>query len=55
MAEAFKCMMCDKEEAQCQCDKYCCICQGEHDVRLCQDGQYYCTECREICDFKAQY
>ena len=54
MAEAFKCAVCDLEEVRCQCDKYCAICQGEHNVRLCQDGAYYCQDCREICDFQAQ-
>jgi hypothetical protein len=24
-------------------------------VRLCQDGLYYCIDCREACDFQAQY
>ena len=55
MAEKFRCIVCDKEEAQCRCDKYCGLCQGEHDVRLCEDGTYYCRECREACDFQAQY
>jgi hypothetical protein len=27
---------------------------GAHNVRLCQDGQYYCLECREACDMQAQ-
>jgi hypothetical protein len=30
------------------------MCQGGHDVRLCQDGMYYCLECREACDLQAQ-
>ena len=24
---------------------------GEHDVRLVEDGCYYCLECREACDY----
>jgi len=55
MAEKFKCLVCGQEEGSCQCDKYCALCQGGHDVRLCQDGQYYCLDCREACDFQAQY
>ena len=51
MAEPFKCAICGKEEVHCDCDKYCMICQGEHNVRLCQDGSYYCLECREACDY----
>jgi hypothetical protein len=54
MAEKFHCNVCDLEEFRCQCDKYCSICQGGHDVRLCQDGMYYCLECREVCDLQAQ-
>ena len=54
MAERFKCAVCEMEETRCECEKYCTICQGEHNVRLCQDGSYYCQECREICDFIPQ-
>ena len=55
MAEKFICVVCDKDEGQCKCDRYCTLCQGENNIRLCQDGQYYCLDCREICDFAAQY
>ena len=55
MADPFKCMVCELEENRCQCDRYCGMCQGGHDVRLCQDGLYYCLECREACDLHAQY
>lgn len=54
MSEKFHCNVCDLEESHCQCDKYCSICQGAHRVRLCQDGMYYCLECREVCDLQAQ-
>jgi hypothetical protein len=54
MAEPFKCLTCFKEEAKCTCDRYCTLCMGEFDVRLCQDGIYYCRDCREACDFAAQ-
>ena len=54
MAETFRCTLCDQEESRCQCDKYCFMCQGGHDVRLCQDGMYYCQECREACDLQPQ-
>jgi hypothetical protein len=54
MAEKFRCTLCDQEESRCQCDKYCFMCQGGHDVRLCQDGMYYCQECREACDLQPQ-
>lgn len=55
MAEPFRCYVCEQVENRCKCDRYCALCQGEHQVRLCQDGQYYCLECREACDFQAQY
>ncbi|MDR3763617.1 MAG: hypothetical protein P4M01_05920 [Acidobacteriota bacterium] len=51
MAERFHCAVCDKVEERCICDKYCYICQGEHDVRLVSDGCYYCLECREACEY----
>src|SRR4051794_21826409 len=54
MAARFICAICELPEEKCLCDKYCCICMGSHDVRLVQDGQYYCLECREVCDFAAQ-
>jgi hypothetical protein len=54
MAEAFICMLCDKTEEKCNCERYCTLCMGQHNVRLCQDGQYYCIDCREACEFHAQ-
>jgi hypothetical protein len=42
--------MCEKPEQDCHCDRYCCICMGQDDVRLCMDGLYYCPACREACD-----
>jgi hypothetical protein len=38
-------------EERCTCDKYCYICLGANDVRLVEDGCYYCLECREVCDY----
>ena len=55
MAEKFRCMVCDREEDRCDCDRYCCLCKGFNNVRLCQDGQYYCLDCREACEYQAQY
>ena len=45
-----QCMQCDKPERDCKCDKYCSICKGMSNIRLCEDGLYYCPECREACD-----
>jgi hypothetical protein len=44
------CAQCDRMESDCQCDKYCTICKGQHNIRLCADGLYYCPDCREACD-----
>ena len=55
MAKEFQCMICDQSERSCSCNKYCCLCQSLFEVRLCQDGIYYCRPCREACDLQAQY
>jgi hypothetical protein len=44
------CSLCDKPEERCTCERYCTICKGQHKVRLCADGLYYCPDCREACD-----
>jgi hypothetical protein len=44
------CTQCEKTEEYCVCEKYCTICKGQHNVRLCADGLYYCPDCREACD-----
>jgi hypothetical protein len=44
------CMLCDKPEQDCKCERYCCICMGQYAVRLCVDGLYYCPACAEGCD-----
>jgi hypothetical protein len=46
------CSQCDKPETQCTCEKYCCFCQSQYNVRLCVDGLYYCPDCREACDVR---
>ncbi len=46
------CSMCDKPEKNCSCDKYCTICKGSYNIRLCEDGNYYCPDCREGCDMR---
>jgi hypothetical protein len=48
----FKCLVCDKSEDECQCQKYCALCHDDYQVRLCEDGQYYCVPCREACDYR---
>ncbi len=50
MPERVVCVLCDKLEYECKCDRYCCICKGQDKIRLCVDGQYYCPDCREACD-----
>ena len=48
----YRCMQCEMTEDRCPCEKYCCLCESMIDVRLCQDGIYYCEACREACDYK---
>jgi hypothetical protein len=50
MAAEVVCAICDKHEAECKCDRYCCICKGQDAIRLCMDGLYYCPDCREACE-----
>jgi hypothetical protein len=48
----FHCAQCDRTEDLCECDKYCCLCHGLLDVRICGDGLMYCEPCRTACDYK---
>ena len=51
MIREFFCTACNMTEVKCQCEKYCILCRSDVQVRLCQDGCYYCRECREVCEF----
>jgi len=55
MAKEYTCGICEQPERRCECEKFCWLCQSQHDVRLCEDGQYYCPPCREACELQAQY
>jgi hypothetical protein len=44
------CAQCDQPEESCTCERYCVICKGQDNIRLCSDGLYYCPDCREACD-----
>jgi hypothetical protein len=55
MAEPYRCLQCERTEQQCTCQRYCALCQSEENVRLCEDGNYYCLPCRESMDYQAQY
>ncbi len=48
------CVMCDKPEATCVCQKFCILCKSDEKVRLCMDGCYYCEVCREACEFSVE-
>jgi len=50
MPSSVLCGVCNQPEERCSCEKYCTICKGQYSIRLCADGQYYCTDCREACD-----
>jgi len=54
MADYFVCLLCGAKEEDCKCERYCSICQNDLNVRLCIDGNYYCLDCREACQYEAQ-
>jgi hypothetical protein len=47
----YRCMQCEMTEDRCQCERYCCLCQAQVDIRLCRDGLFYCVPCRDACDY----
>jgi hypothetical protein len=49
-----RCLVCEQPEKLCTCVKYCALCQADYTVRLTEDGQYYCIDCREACGYKTQ-
>jgi hypothetical protein len=50
---AYVCTLCGEPEKKCKCLRFCTLCKSDHGVRLCQDGCYYCADCREICEYTA--
>jgi hypothetical protein len=48
----YRCMQCERTEDRCDCERYCCLCQAQMDIRLCRDGLFYCLPCRDACDYK---
>ena len=50
----FHCCACGEPEDRCHCVKYCALCHADYGVRLTEDGQYYCLDCREACDYQTQ-
>ena len=48
----YRCANCEKAEEQCDCEKFCVLCQSQLDIRICQDGPMYCEPCRNACDYK---
>jgi hypothetical protein len=50
----FKCSLCTQTEENCKCDRYCALCQADYQIRLCEDGYYYCKDCREACDYRCE-
>jgi hypothetical protein len=47
-----RCNQCEQVEERCTCEKYCVFCQGQLNVRLCEDGLYYCDACREAAGYQ---
>ncbi len=52
MVDRTLCQQCELPEPRCNCDKYCILCQGQYGIRLCDDGLYYCPDCREACEVR---
>jgi hypothetical protein len=51
----FRCLVCDQPEDRCTCIiRYCALCHSDYALRLTDDGQYYCVDCREACDYRTQ-
>jgi hypothetical protein len=48
----YRCSQCEMPENQCECEKFCCLCQSLNHVRICADGLMYCEDCRTACDYK---
>jgi hypothetical protein len=44
------CAVCNLEERECKCDRYCTYCKGQENIRMCVDGLYYCPDCRQACE-----
>jgi hypothetical protein len=44
------CTQCDRQEWKCDCDRFCWMCQGQDNIKMGEDGRFYCPECREACD-----
>jgi len=51
---AYLCTACGLPETKCQCERFCILCRSDSNVRLCQDGCYYCRECREVCEYTTE-
>ena len=51
---AFVCTSCGVKESKCKCARFCILCNSDYNVRLCQDGCYYCADCREVCEFQVE-
>jgi hypothetical protein len=47
-----RCGQCEMPEGQCICDKFCCLCQSQLEIRICADGLMYCESCRNACGYK---
>ena len=47
----FRCAQCERPEDECECEKYCCLCQAVVDVRICGDGHNYSQPFRDDSDY----
>ncbi len=44
------CAQCDRHEWKCDCDRFCWMCNGQDNIKMGEDGRFYCPDCREACD-----
>ena len=51
---SYACTVCGSTEEECKCLRFCTLCNSDFEVRLCEDGCYYCRDCREVCGFIAE-
>lgn len=50
----YVCTVCGVIEDECKCPRFCILCKSDMNVRLCEDGCFYCGDCREVCGYSVE-